>query len=120
MRASDYEAFAGKKVGFDATSRRFHYKEVFYGQSLKYDVPGPGQYASNDARPRTYGQPRNKHLKYAVVFNTCEKRFKNKGYNSYINCTGTAPVIGPGAYGSNENSMLKKSFNMSMEHSYFL
>ena len=31
MRASDYEAFAGKKVGFDATARRFHYKEVFYG-----------------------------------------------------------------------------------------
>lgn len=31
MRASDYEAFAGKKVGFDATARRFNYKEVFYG-----------------------------------------------------------------------------------------
>ena len=44
MRASDYEAFSGRKVGFDATARRFHYKEVFYGQSLKYEMPGPGQY----------------------------------------------------------------------------
>ena len=24
-RANDYEAFAGKRVGFDATSPRFHY-----------------------------------------------------------------------------------------------
>ena len=56
MRASDYEAFAGKKVGFDATARRFNYKEVFYGQSLKYEVPGPGQYTGSqggEQRPRT-------------------------------------------------------------------
>ena len=25
MRATDYETFAGKRVGFDATSPRFHY-----------------------------------------------------------------------------------------------
>lgn len=42
MRATDYEAFAGKKVGFDATSSRFHYNQIFYGQSLKFEIPGPG------------------------------------------------------------------------------
>ena len=31
MRATDYEAFAGKRVGFDATSPRFTYNQVFYG-----------------------------------------------------------------------------------------
>jgi len=41
-RAPDYEAYAGKRVGFDATSPRFNYNQVFYGQSLKFEVPGPG------------------------------------------------------------------------------
>lgn len=43
QRASDYETYAGKKVAFDATSNRFNYNQVF-GQGLKFDVPGPGQY----------------------------------------------------------------------------
>mmetsp|Transcript_48533 Transcript_48533/g.35725 ORF Transcript_48533/g.35725 Transcript_48533/m.35725 type:complete len:121 (-) Transcript_48533:132-494(-) len=91
MRATDYEAFSGKRVGFDATSPRFPYNNVFYGQSLKFEVPGPGQYQDEDQdpRPKTYSQPRSKHLKYSVVFNTCEKRFKNKGHNAYYHqgCT---------------------------------
>jgi len=33
---------------------------------------------------------------------------------------GTGPTLGPGAYINNDNSMIKKSYNMSMEHSYFL
>jgi hypothetical protein len=41
-RASDYEIFSGKNIGFDKTSPRFNYNQVFYGQSLKFDVPGPG------------------------------------------------------------------------------
>lgn len=44
-RASDYEIFSGKNIGFDKTSPRFNYNQVFYGQSLKFDVPGPGQYS---------------------------------------------------------------------------
>jgi hypothetical protein len=56
---------------------------VFYGQSLKLEVPGPGLYkdvqqAQEARRPKTMNQPRNKHLKYAVVFNTSEKRFRSK------------------------------------------
>ena len=92
MRATDYEAFSGKKVGFDGTSPRFNSNQIFYGQSLKLEVPGPGKYddelcitgTNGQSRPGTFSQPRNKHLKYAVVFNTCERRFKNKGQNSYI------------------------------------
>jgi len=30
-RASDYETVAGKRLGFDATSPRFNYNQVFYG-----------------------------------------------------------------------------------------
>mgnify|MGYP006906905489 CR=1 FL=1 len=41
-RAGDYEMFSGKNIGFDQTSPRFNYNQVFYGQSLKFDVPGPG------------------------------------------------------------------------------
>jgi hypothetical protein len=127
-RANDYEAFAGKRVGFDATSPRFNYNQAFYGQSLKFEVPGPGQYAEPNlvavgvgaSRPTTQSQPRNKNLKYAVVFNTCERRFKGKGFNSYFYQPGTTQQVGPGSYITNDNSMLKKSFNMSMEHSYFL
>lgn len=44
MRATDYEAFSGKKVGFDGTSPRFNSNQIFYGTSLKLDVPGPGKY----------------------------------------------------------------------------
>ena len=46
-RAGDYEVFSGKNIGFDHTSPRFNYNQVFYGQSLKFDVPGPGQYAEH-------------------------------------------------------------------------
>ena len=58
-------------------------------------------------------------MKYAVVFNTSEKRFKGKGTGIY-KASGTQAVVGPGSYINNENSMIKKSFNMSMEHSYFV
>ena len=33
-----------KNVPFMKTSNRFNTKEVFYGQSYKFDVPGPGYY----------------------------------------------------------------------------
>lgn len=44
MRAGDLEIVQGRRVGFDATSPRFTYNQVFYGQSLKLEVPGPGLY----------------------------------------------------------------------------
>ena len=87
-------------------------------------MPGPGLYQDSmkgQSRPQTFSQPRNKHLKYAVVFNTSEKRFKAKGPGQGIyRDSGTQAVVGPGSYINNENSMIKKSFNMSMEHSYFV
>jgi len=43
-RAVDYEMYSGKNIGFDQTSPRFNYNQVFVGHSLKFDVPGPGQY----------------------------------------------------------------------------
>ena len=65
-------------------------------------------------------QPRSKHLKYAVVFNTSEKRFRPKATASIYQPTGTQTIIGPGSYVNNDNSFIKKSYNMSMEHSYFV
>merc|ERR1712046_245080 len=109
------------KVGFDGTSPRFHFNQAHYGQSLKFDIPGPGQYKGplpEGERPKTFSQPRNKNLKYSVVFDTTERRFKNKGQTSYFHLGSTHPTIGPGSYGNLENSLIKKSYNMSVEHSY--
>lgn len=139
-RAPDYEVFSGKNIGFDKTSPRFNYDQVFYGQSLKFGVPGPGYYppektkeiaiesmpknktrASNLARPGTFQQPRSKTMKKNMaIFDVQEARFKMKGQGTFNHQAGTNYKVGPGTYGSTENSMLKKSFNMSMEHSYFV
>jgi hypothetical protein len=93
---------------------------------LKFEIPGPGQYhsASNSAtgfpsRPKTFNQQRgNKQM--AVVFDSTEKRFKQKGMQSFYHAGSTAPILGPGSYVNTANSLIKKSFNMSMEHSYFV
>lgn len=47
-RARDLEMMAGKRVGFEATSPRFNINQVFFGQSLKIDQPGPGNYPIKD------------------------------------------------------------------------
>jgi len=61
-RTADYEVVNGKKVAFDVTSPRFHFNHAFYKHSLKFEVPGPGQYEDSQAekaqRPRTYDQRR--------------------------------------------------------------
>ena len=57
---------------------------------------------------------------FSAVFDTQEKRFKAKGLQTYNHQAGTTGAVGPGSYINLENSMIKKSFNMSMEHSYFL
>ena len=107
---------------------------------MKFDVPGPGQYkqamnydinnsskpknkvrAATLARPGTFQQPRSKTLKNNMaIFDSQEQRFKLKGLQSYIHQHGTTNKVGPGSYGNLDNTMMKKSFNMSMEHSYFL
>lgn len=107
---------------------------------MKFDVPGPGQYrhglnheinatskpknkvrAATQARPGTFQQPRSKTLKNNMaIFDSQEQRFKFKGLATYIHQHGTNQKVGPGSYGNLENTMMKKSFNMSMEHSYFL
>ena len=71
-------------------------------------------------RPDSFNQARNKKLKYSVVFDTTERRFKTKGQNSLYHLGSTQPVVGPGSYVNNENSFIKKSYNMSVEHSYFV
>lgn len=60
-RANDYEVFSGKNIGFDKTSPRFNFDQVFYGQSLKFGVPGPGYYASEKRKEIAISsQPKNK------------------------------------------------------------
>ena len=59
-RATDYEVYSGKNIGFDQTSPRFNYNQVFYGQSLKFDVPGPGQYPTKPhLEINTTSKPKN-------------------------------------------------------------
>ena len=59
-------------------------------------------------------------MRGGVIFNSSERRFKAKGQNSFYHAGATQHNLGPGTYINNEGSMLKKSFNMSMEHSYFV
>jgi hypothetical protein len=122
-RAADCEQSLGRKVGFDTTSARFTHNQVFYKHNYKREIPGPGVYQEpieQNSRPKTHGQPRSKGIKYGVVFNTSEKRFTGKGANSIYVTGDTANIVGPGSYINNEGSMIKKSFNMSMENSYFV
>ena len=70
QRAADLEVSSGRRVGFDATSPRFNYNQVFYGQSLKLEVPGPGLYKDKGNvgdRPKTFNQPRNKNIKFFIT-----------------------------------------------------
>lgn len=82
--------------------------------------------ANNQIRPGTFQGPRGKSqsqkasLKSSAVFDCQEKRFKERGLATYQHQKGTKANVGPGSYVNMENSMIKKSFNMSMEHSYFL
>ena len=56
----------------------------------------------------------------AIVFDTSDRRFKMKGLDTYIHQRGTTQNVGPGSYNHRDNSMMKKSFNMSMEQSHFI
>lgn len=94
-----------------------------FGQSLKFDIPGPGQYPHDSIgskRPRTNAHQRSKSTKLSVVFDSTDRRFKAKGPLTYFHQTSTNQAIGPGAYINLENSLIKKSYNMTVEHSYFV
>ena len=54
------------------------------------------------------------------MFDTSEKRFRPKAMASIYHQTGTQAIIGPGSYVNTDNSFIKKSYNMCMEHSYFV
>lgn len=90
-----------KRVGFTATSPRFTHNQVFYGEKLKY-TPGPGDYANKGSRPKTYSHNRGVGRKHA-------------GFSSYVQNKGTSNAIGPGSYISTECTMIKKSYNMSLD-----
>jgi len=49
------------------------------------------------------------------VFDSQERRFKQKGLSTYIHQHGTSQTVGPGSYLQGNNPFLKKTFNMSME-----
>lgn len=102
-----------RHVGFTAKSPRFAHNQLFYGHKLKY-TPGPGDYTCIENRPKTFSQARNKGRKQLGIFNSSEMKF-NKGNNSYIGHKSTNQNIGPGSYISTECTMIKKSYNMSME-----
>lgn len=89
-----------KKVGFTATSPRFTHNQLFYGEKLKY-TPGPGDYQGGALRPKSYSHSRGVGRKQA--------------FSNYIQPKGTNQVVGPGSYISTECTMIKKSYNMSLE-----
>jgi hypothetical protein len=70
------------------TSPRFNFNEAHFGQSLKFDVPGPGQYKDEKA-PKIRPKSSKIGATKAVVFETTEKRFKTKGQHSMYNLGAT-------------------------------
>ena len=106
-------------IGFDRTQARFNFKEVFAGHSLKPDIPGPGQYETK-VRPKSAGTLGR--CKTAAVFNTKDKRFKTKGTDSLYQTGCTINAVGPGTYEKEGGgtTMIKKSYNMTIEHCFFV
>ena len=119
-RNKDFEIMCGKKVAFDATSPRFHFNQVFAGQSLKFEVPGPGQYEETSTmRPHSINASRSQTRERKAVFSSQERRFKQKGLNSFYHAGATQPIVGPGSYITTDGSLMRKTFNMSMENHSF-
>jgi hypothetical protein len=103
-------------------------------------VPGPGQYSIGkrsdisqtsqpknrvklrglkeglERRPITNQQQRSRCKSHegSVVFDTKEKRFREKGLATYFHQHGTSKQVGPGSY-CKHSSFVKQSFNMSVE-----
>jgi len=115
-RASDYDVFGNKQIGFETTASRFHYNQIFHGVNLPF-TPGPGQYAGPTiSRPKSV--PKNQNTRFTVTFNSGERRFSNN-QNNYVKKVSTTNNVGPGSYINTESSMVKKTFNMSLDNSYF-
>jgi hypothetical protein len=73
-------------------------------------------------RPTTFEGARSKSggrsHRQSIVFDSTEKRFKQKGLTTYIHQHGTNNNVGPGSYAL-KNMLLKKSFNMSGNNNFF-
>ena len=141
-RALSYNRIHEHKIGFDSTNARFHYqKPILSSNKQTGNLPGPGSYSFTHGNTAcaVSSSDRNRNKKAHAqsfyltakdrpssvtgivclsAFNSSEHKFGNK-VSSYRPTTGTSSNLGPGAY-AKESSMIKKSYNLTMEHSFLV
>lgn len=90
--------------------------DISYTSQPKNRVKLRGLKEGLERRPVTNHQQRSRSKSHegSVVFDTKEKRFREKGLTTYFHQHGTSKQVGPGSY-VKHSSFVKQSFNMSVE-----
>jgi len=91
---------------------RFPTKQIFFGNNFT-DVPGPDRYRKDHNSIRKATKRQRRSIKPNRSFGSSSTR---GGHNSYLKKSQYSANVGPGAYTSNRNSMIKKSFNVAAGH----
>merc|ERR1712032_1006771 len=92
---------------------RFPSKQIFFGENFK-TVPGPCRYRKDhDSMRKATTRKRRGSIKPNRSFGSSSTR---AGHNSYLIKPQYSSSVGPGAYSSSRNTMIKKSFNVAAGH----
>lgn len=91
---------------------RFPTKQIFFGENFK-NVPGPCRYRKDHDSMRKATTRKRRSIKPNRSFGSSSTR---AGHNSYLIKPQYSSKVGPGAYSSSRNTMIKKSFNVAAGH----
>ena len=111
-RALDADMFNRNKIGFDTTSPRFNHHVV--KDYIEKQLPGPATYKPSS---EVVGTPKGELNTATKPFLSTSKKFSK--FESYRPRTGTTKNIGPGVYQTEQNSLVKRSFNLTIENSFW-
>ena len=103
-RSAYYAWCNAAKLGFNSTAPRWHST-----QKLGAKAPGPGSYSVIGPREAQGVRSQQSRRHTPGIYNNRADSFRPK--------TGTSNKIGPGCY-STDVSMIKRSFNMSLDNSF--
>lgn len=91
---------------------RFPKKQIFFGENFK-NVPGPCRYRKDHGSMRKATTRKRRSINPNRSFGSSSTR---GGHNSYLIKPQYSDRVGPGAYRTGRNSMIKKSFNVAAGH----
>jgi len=104
-RSSFYTKQNQKTLGFNSTAPRWRTHRIVNTQT-----PGPGYYTVNNILNKTHGP-------YTANTTKRSRAENHSRIDEYRPRTGTNNKVGPGYYAV-EGSMIKRSFNMSLDNSF--